>query len=178
MIGIVVMAVSVVAKEGMAQYAIRAGKKTGARSLVADGWHHRSDAISSVIILTGILVSDYFWWIDGAMGILVALILFYVAVSIMKGSVSAMIGEKPDDDLIKDVIELSRTVYPEDIDLHHVHVHYYGKHAELTCHIYLPGEITLDEAHGVASHLERMIEEKYSLDVTVHMEPKEKNDSG
>ena len=54
-VAIVVTAVSVLTKEGLARYALMAGKKSGSRSLKADAWHHRSDAISSAIILVGIL---------------------------------------------------------------------------------------------------------------------------
>jgi cation diffusion facilitator family transporter len=78
-LAIVITAISVLAKEGLARYSIIVGKKTGSRSLKADAWHHRSDAISSVVILVGIFLNKYIWWIDGAMGILVTLLILHAA---------------------------------------------------------------------------------------------------
>ena len=54
-----------VVKEAMAQYAFWIARETGARSVRADAWHHRSDAISSVVILAGIFLGRHLWWIDG-----------------------------------------------------------------------------------------------------------------
>ena len=70
-LAIVATAVSIVLKELLAQVALRMGRKVASQSLVADGWHHRSDAISSVVILAGIFAGRYLWWIDAAMGIAV-----------------------------------------------------------------------------------------------------------
>ena len=64
---IIVTAGSMVAKEGLAQYAFWAGRRTGNSALHADGWHHRSDAISSLIILIGILAGRSLWWVDGVL---------------------------------------------------------------------------------------------------------------
>ncbi len=55
----VVFALSVVLKEALTRFAFWAGKKTGARSLIADGWHHRSDSVASALILLGIAVGRY-----------------------------------------------------------------------------------------------------------------------
>lgn len=60
--------VSVVVKEAMARFSIWAGGKTASAALVADGWHHRSDAVASALILAGGLFGGRLGWIDGAMG--------------------------------------------------------------------------------------------------------------
>ena len=52
---------SIVVKEGLAQYAFRIARITGNSSVKADGWHHRSDALSSVVVLAGIFLSPYIW---------------------------------------------------------------------------------------------------------------------
>ena len=78
-IAIVVTIVSIIIKETLAQYAFYLGRKSDNTSIKADGWHHRTDALSSVIILVGIFLKDKFWWIDSALGIAVSLMLFYAA---------------------------------------------------------------------------------------------------
>jgi cation diffusion facilitator family transporter len=104
-LAIVVTALSVLAKEGLARYSVIIGKKTGSRSLKADAWHHRSDAISSVVILAGIFLNKFIWWIDGAMGILVALLILHAAYGILMEVFHAFLGEKPD----KQIVEKIRT---------------------------------------------------------------------
>jgi cation diffusion facilitator family transporter len=64
-IAVVVTIVSLLVKEFMAQYSIIIGKRTNSKSMIADGWHPRSDAISSLVILVGIFIGRYYWWIDG-----------------------------------------------------------------------------------------------------------------
>ena len=87
-LAIVVTAISIVAKEGMAQYAFWLGKKSGNLSIKADAWHHRTDALSSVVVLVGILFAKHFWWIDGVLGIVIALMLFYATYEIMRETIT------------------------------------------------------------------------------------------
>jgi len=60
-VGLVVFAISVVIKEGLARFSIWAGKKTDNKSLIADGWHHRSDALAFLMIVIGTVLGKYFW---------------------------------------------------------------------------------------------------------------------
>lgn len=79
-----VTVISIVVNECLAQFSFWAGRTTGNPALKADGWHHRSDAISSLIILVGIFAGSYFWWIDGVLGLIVSLLIFYAAYEIIK----------------------------------------------------------------------------------------------
>jgi cation diffusion facilitator family transporter len=170
-LAIIVTAVSIVLKEVMAQFAIRIGKKIKSNSLKADGWHHRTDAISSVVILIGIFIGDYFWWIDGVLGIIVACLIFYTSIEIFKDTFSPLLGEKPDSDLVDKVKKISREVCDRNLNIHHERIHQYGHHTELTFHIELPGDMTLDEAHHAASKLEQRILTDLGVYTTIHMEP-------
>ena len=71
-IAIVVTIVSIVLKEALAQYAFWAGRKINSSILRADGWHHRTDALSSVVILIGIIIGSQFWWTDAVLSFIVA----------------------------------------------------------------------------------------------------------
>lgn len=84
---------SIVVKEGMARYSFYVARVTGSASVKADGWHHRSDALSSVVVLAGLLISPYCWWIDGALGIVVSLMLFYAAYGIIREAVNVILGD-------------------------------------------------------------------------------------
>jgi cation diffusion facilitator family transporter len=170
-VAIIVTAISILSKELLAQYAFRAGKKTGLTSLKADGWHHRSDAISSVIVLAGIFLGKYFWWIDGAMGIVVALLIFYAAYGILKEGISPLIGQTPDGVLIEKIKVISDRITKGETDIHHVHIHTYGNHTELTFHITLPKEYMFEKVHNIATEIEMTIREELDIEATIHMEP-------
>ena len=170
-IAIVATIVSIVVKELIAQFAFWAGKKTKSVTLKADGWHHRSDAISSVIILVGIFLDPYFWWIDGVLGIIVAIMIFYAAFEIMRDASSPLLGEKPDEELIRRLTSLSKEKAGFDVKVHHIHMHRYGDHTELTFHIKLPEKMLLNEAHQICNEIERELKTKDNIFATIHAEP-------
>ncbi|MCW3785164.1 cation diffusion facilitator family transporter [Plebeiibacterium sediminum] len=167
---IIVTIISIVVKEVMAQYSIFYGKKINAKSLIADGWHHRSDAFSSIIILGGIFVGKYFWWVDGVLGLLVSLLIFYTTYKILKESLSIFLGEKIDDDLKESIQKIGIHNFNSDLDPHHFLIHQYGNHSELTFHISLPGNMSLTEAHQIATKYENAIMEIHSIGVTIHID--------
>jgi len=166
-----ITAISVIVKEALAQFSFWAARRTSNTSLKADGWHHRSDAISSLIILAGIFAGKYLWWIDGVLGLIVALLIFYAAYEIIKEGTDPLLGEKPDKDLLDDLRVIARQATGINTHLHHVHLHRYGEHIELTAHIRLPKTTTLEKAHEIADDIEMEIMNKLSIEATIHMEP-------
>jgi len=174
-LAIVVTIVSIIVKELLAQFAFYYGRKTDNAVVRADGWHHRSDALSSVIVLAGIITSfvfgEKFWWIDSVLGILVALALFYATFTILKEAITKLLGEEPDEELVRDITERVRAVYHDDLQLHHFHIHNYVLHKELTLHIKLDKNMTIEKSHGIATEIEKMIETDFGISATIHTEP-------
>ncbi len=170
-LAIVVTVVSIVVKELMAQYAFFLGRKSDSTTVKADGWHHRTDALSSLVILIGILFKNYFWWIDGVLGLLVSLMIMYAAYAILKESVSKILGEEPSEELIKEILVHMRSLYDYDLHPHHFHLHNYISSKELTFHIKINNTISVEEGHAIATAIEELIDEKLSLKSTIHLEP-------
>jgi len=174
-LAVVVVAVSVVVKEGIARFSFWASRQTGSQVLKADGWHHRSDAISSLVILVGIFLGKYFWWIDGVLGILIAVLILYAAYDILKEGINPLLGERPDEELVSRLKEIVERSAPNALDIHHIHCHHYGRHRELTFHIYLDGTMSLDDSHAVADTIETAIREELDIEATIHVEPLEES---
>ncbi|MFC2098131.1 cation diffusion facilitator family transporter [Bacteroidota bacterium] len=170
-LAIIVTAASVIIKEALAQYARIAGKKSGSKALKADSWHHRSDAISSLVILVGIFLNALAWWIDGVLGILVSLLIFNAAYEILRDTLSSLLGEKPDKKTVEKVMDICKLNLPNEVYPHHIHVHRYGSHTEMTLHIKLNKGLSLGEAHDMASHIEYAIRNELGIEATIHMEP-------
>ena len=137
----------------------------------ADGWHHRTDALSSLVILIGIFFKDYFWWIDGALGLAVSLLLMYAAYKILMESVNIILGEEPGEELIGEIKSHIRSLYDFDLYPHHFHIHNYISSKELTFHIKLENSISVEEGHAIATCIEELVDEKLSLKSTIHIEP-------
>lgn len=175
LLAIVVTALSVLVKEGMAQYAYWAYRKTGFETLRADGWHHRSDALSSGVVLFGILLGNRFWWMDSVLGFLICLMLFYAVFEIVKSSIEKLLGERPDDVLTGEVIQLIKRVSDKEICPHHFHLHTYGDHKELTFHIMLKGDLDISTGHQIATDIEEALRLEMNIEATIHIEPNPEN---
>jgi len=173
MLAIIVTIVSIVLKELLAQYAFYIGRKTDNSNIKADGWHHRSDALSSVVVLAGILFAKQFWWIDSVLGVIIAIMLFYAVFQILKEDITKILGEKPGNELIGKITNEIKEIYNDDLNIHHIHLHNYTTHKELTFHIRLKGNLTIGKAHDVTEEIEKRIEEKFGMIATIHVEPLE-----
>jgi len=170
---VIVFLISAFIKEALAQFSFWAGRKTQGRSLVADAWHHRSDAVASGLIVVGAIIGKYFWWVDGVMGIGVSLLILQAAYSIIRGASSYLVGESVSASLerqIQDAIrKANSTIQLESV--HHLHVHDYGEHKELTAHIRLPADMKIEDAHCIVTKIEKAIREELKLEITIHVEP-------
>ena len=169
-VAVAVTIASVVVKEGLAQYSFYVGRKTGSKSVIADGWHHRSDAFSSLLILIGIFVGRYFWWLDAVLAMMIVILILYATYKILKSTIGPLLGEVPNADLIKKVTVIAERTYPEEISLHHFHIHRYGRHTELTFHVRLPDEMTLVEAHRIEHEIEECIRSELDMESTIHVD--------
>ncbi len=163
--------ISIAVKEGMAQYALWGARKTGSHILMADGWHHRTDSLSSVIILIGIAVGNYFWWIDSALSFIVAAMIAWVSYKILSEDINPLLGESPSKEILHAVRETARKNCPLPLHLHNIRFHNYGNHIELSCHIKLPAKMTLEEAHKICSKIEGALKDEFGYILTIHPEP-------
>jgi cation diffusion facilitator family transporter len=174
-LAIVATVVSIMVKEGMARYALYAYKKLDSLALKADAWHHRSDAITSVVILAGIALQKYAWWIDGVLGIIVGFLIIYTAWEIVKKAIDVILGKKPDGKFIEEIRDIVNEAAGFDVLSHHFHLHSYGDHKELTFHIVMPGEWSLKQMDETKSKMRQAIRDKLNVEPTIQVDAK-KND--
>jgi len=165
--------VSVVVKELLAQYAFWGYKKTNSSILKADGWHHRTDALSSAVILVGIALGKYFWFTDAVLGFIVALMIGYASYEILSKEIKSLLGESPSEDLLLSIRETAQKNFDRPLHIHHIHLHNYGNHTEMICHIKLPPGMSLEEAHEICTKVESVINREFGYVTTVHPEPVE-----
>jgi len=170
-LAVAVTILSIVVKESLAQYAFYVARRTGNLSVRADGWHHRTDAFSSVLVLVGIMVSSHFWWIDSVLGVAISLMLFYASYEIIIEAINKLLGERPSDELIEKIEKIIRSSHHKEIYPHHFHLHNYVSSQELTFHIQVEGFMEVKTAHAIATEIEKKIFEELNIKATVHVEP-------
>lgn len=171
-LSIIVIIISIISKEIMAQFAFWCGKRSGSLLIKADGWHHRSDALSSLVILIGILLGKYFWWIDSVLGLGMSLLLFLAAWQIMHSSISKLLGESPEEDVTHLIIKAVNQIADQDVNPHHFHCHTYGDHKELSFHIELDPGLNIRTAHELTDEMETYLRNKLHIEATIHIDPR------
>lgn len=170
-LSILVFLATVFVKEVMAQISFYAGRRRDSDALVADGWHHRSDALTSLLIVIGAWAGGAYAWMDGVLGIVVSLFIFSAAGSILRDVVTSILGERPTPQLQQRIVAAVNEAAPEASDIHHIHVHRYGDHREMTLHIRLPDGMPLHDAHDIAQQVEAALHERFDIAATVHVDP-------
>ena len=169
-VAIVVTIISLLVKELMAQYSFYVAKKAQNNTLKADAWHHRSDAVSSLVILAGIFAGKYFTYLDGILGLLVSLLIAYAAYETFTSVINLIIGEEPSEEMVKNIEKVIENNYGNNLRLHHIHMHNYGKHIEVTFHICLPGDMPLKQVHNITDKLEKNIKTELKINATIHVD--------
>ncbi|NIA20635.1 MAG: cation diffusion facilitator family transporter [Anaerolineaceae bacterium] len=162
---------SAAAKEWMARYSARVGRRIGNPSLKADAWHHRSDALSSVLVavsLGGAALGYY--RLDAFLGLGVCLLIMISAVRPILRSASSLLGEAPQEELVAKIKAVAQAVHGVK-NIHAVTVHDYGHRKVASMHVTLQAELNLDQAHRVASEVESQVTQQLGLSVLVHAEP-------
>lgn len=176
LIAIIVTVASILVKEGMAQFAFFIARKTGNIAVKADAWHHRTDALSSILVLTGIFFKDHFWWIDSILGVIISIMIFFAAFKIVKDAINKLLGETPSEDLINHIKNIIDEKAHSKLYSHHFHIHKYGSHSELTFHIKFDGKTDIRTGHDIATEIENEIKAKLNIESTIHIEPIDNED--
>lgn len=170
----IVLALSILAKEALARFSFWAGKKSGSQALRADGWHHRSDAASSVIILLGALVGGRFWQMDAILAFIVALIILYAAFDVVWQTVKSLLGSPLSEEEIVAIKAVGERVGLQGAEFHGFQLHDYGERRQAVFHVRMNGALPLAQAHEKATQLEKALRRELGIEATIHVEPLKK----
>ena len=167
---------SIVVKEVLYQYTVYKGKRLNSQAVVANAWHHRSDAFSSIAAAIGIggsiLLGDRWTVLDPIASIVVGLFLVNVAMGLLRTSISELTeGSLPQEteQEIEDII----TSFPEISEPHNMRTRRIGNHIAIEAHIRMDGNMPLRDVHNITSQVEQRLKERFGNEthITLHMEP-------
>ncbi len=165
--------ISILVKETMFRYTYRVGKETGNQALIADAWHHRSDAISSVAAAIGIMGSYLGYPIlDPVAGLIVALMIIKVGWDIIKDAVNSLMDTAPPDEKLESLYKLAESVNGVE-KVSELKAHYNGVDLFVDIKIQVDYRITVLEGHQIASEVKKEIfnQNSETIEVLVHVNP-------
>ncbi len=166
----VIVGITALIKEAMAEASYIIGKKLNSDSLKADAWHHRSDALTTVLVLASIYATHLgFPFLDPVAGIGISVLLGYIGVKYVKRSTYKLLGTAPSDELINNIKKASISLNGVK-DVHDIKVHDYGRDKAISLHMTSePGVIR--KAHEISHRLQDTLEDRFEASVEVHLDP-------
>ncbi len=176
MIALVIAVVSIVSKEWLYRLTARVGRRVSSNAVVANAWHHRSDAVSSAGTLIGIagamFLGDRWRILDPIAAVVVSIFIIKSGYDIMKPSVYELLeGSLPENEE-KEIECLVKSV-PGIVRIHNLRTRRIGNNIAVDLHAKMDGNITLTEAHAIATRAEEAISQHFGPGsiINVHMEP-------
>ena len=168
---IIIIFATVILKELTARYAEFLAHKISSGTLHADAWHHRSDAISSLLVIIAMIAGRYgYYAIDGWAGIGVALFVIWTGFTIAKEAIDDIIGTPPAEDEINDIKQVVSNIKGV-LGVHDITVHSYGKDKFVSIHVEIDDNISSAKAHDIAEDVEMILFSRLEIEPTVHIDP-------
>ena len=159
---VAVAILSIVVKELMTRYSLFIGKKLNSQVLIADAYHHRSDALSSGVVLVGLLLQKFgIYYGDAIAGIIVALMIAKVAFDICITNMHYLTGRAPPKRFFE-VIKKEALKVDKVIGVHDIKAHYVGPKIHVEVHVEVPSDISAREMHDIEVAVKNRLE---SLDI-------------
>lgn len=183
MIALIAAVLSIVLKEGAYRYTLSEGKKINSPILIANAWHHRSDAFSSIATLIGVAGSMFLGKngliLDPLAAILVSFYICKTGYDVIKPSTDELLEKSLPQATEKEIKEILKSI--EGIEgVHNLKTRKIGNRIAIEAHTEMDGKISLENAHSIASKAEKAIKKKYGpkTHIGIHMEPKKERKQG
>lgn len=168
--------VSIIAKEWLYRYTVMIGREVNSQAVIANAWHHRSDALSSGGTLAGIagamFLDDRWRILDPVAAILVSIFIIKSGYDIIRPAIAELLEASLPEEQEKVIVRIVGSV--EGIDsLRNLRTRRIGNGIAVDIHARMDGSLSLHEAHAIASHAEEAIKKHFGPNsiVYIHMEP-------
>ena len=175
-VALVAAVVSIATKEWLYRYTVKVGQKTESSAVVANAWHHRSDALSSIGTLIGIGCAYTLggkWVIaDPIAAIVVAAMILKVAIDLLRKGFDELVdGSLPaelEEEIVRIITEDAAISHP-----HNLRTRRIGSNIAIEVHIRVDGDMSVRESHALTESIERRLREKFGEGtfVSIHVEP-------
>lgn len=175
-VALIAALVSIISKELLYQYTKSVGEKIKSAAVIANAWHHRSDAFSSIGTLIGIggaiFLGNKWTILDPIASFIVSLFIFKVALEILLPALNELMEVSLQKDQIFDIENILKS-NPEVINYHHLRTRMVGGRMAVEVHLVFDSAISLYDAHKYATEIENDIKKQFGITsiITTHLEP-------
>lgn len=175
-LALIMAAVSIVVKEGLYWYTIIVGRKIESPAVIANGWHHRSDAFSSIGTLIGIsgamFLGERWRILDPITSVIVGIFIIGVAYKLARPSIQELLEMSLPQEIEQNIEQKIRET-PGVITFHHLRTRKNGNAFIIDMHIKVDARSSIVEAHDIATHVENNLKAAFGkhTQVNVHIEP-------
>ncbi len=174
----IVLIGSILVKLWMAQFNRTLGKKLSSQAMLATAKDSSNDVIATTAAGIGLIASYYTKLpIDGAMGLLVSLFIFKAGIEIIRDTLDDLLGRPASPEVVQSIKELV-CCNERILGLHDLVIHNYGPGKVIgSCHAEINSKENLLSIHDLIDRIERNIEETLHIQMTIHMDPVETDDT-
>ena len=168
--------ISIIVKEILFRYTIKVGRKIDSQVVIANGWHHRSDAFSSIgttLGITGAIFLGVNWRVlDPIAGLLVSLLILKVAYDLAKPSIEELLEKSLPKEICDNIAEIIEA-NPNVKDFHKLKTRRVGDHLAMDVHVLLDRNLSFIESHNITKEIENSLKLKFgnNLHINIHAEP-------
>ncbi len=168
--------ISIVAKEWLYRYTIKIGKAINSPAVIANAWHHRSDAFSSIGTMVGIggaIVLGENWHIlDPIAAIIVSIFIVRTSIGISIGGLNELLEASLSDEVENKILDVIKAV-PGVIRSHNLKTRRIGNYIAMDVHIKVDKSLNIMAAHDISTEVENKIRVKFGEEthISVHVEP-------
>ncbi len=170
---------SIITKEWLYRYTVKIGKAINSQAVVANAWHHRSDAFSSVGTMLGIggaiWMGEAWRILDPIAAVAVSFFIIKTAINSSLGGVNelleASLGKETEDRILDIIRSVPGVLAPHDLKTRRI-----GNYIAIDLHIEVDKNLRVTEAHHISTDVEDEIKKEFGEEtfISVHIEPKER----
>ena len=176
MIALAAALVSITLKEWAYRFTAKVGRECESQAVVANAWHHRSDALSSIGTAVGIggaiLLGEKWAVLDPIAAVVVSVFIIRTAWQLTKQSAGELLEQSLPADMEREIVDIVARE-PMTSEVHHLRTRRIGSHIAIEMHLRMPGDISLYESHQHATNIEQKLRNRFgaSTHIGLHVEP-------
>ena len=176
MIALAAALVSIALKEWAYRFTVKVGRKCESQAVIANAWHHRSDALSSIGTAVGIggaiLLGEKWAVLDPIAAVVVSVFIIRTAWQLTNQSAGELLEQSLPADMEREIVDIVARE-PMTSEVHHLRTRRIGSHIAIEMHLRMPGDISLYESHQHATNIEQKLRKRFgaSTHIGLHVEP-------
>lgn len=175
-VALVAAAVSILVKEILYRYTVRVGRRIDSPSVVANAWHHRSDALSSLGTFLGIgcafFLGDKWRIADPIAALIVSVFIFKIAFDLIRTGLGELLEQSLPEEVEKEILGIV-AANPRVREPHNLRTRRIGAAIAIEVHVRMDGKMTVEESHELTVDIEQRLRERFGEGtmIAIHVEP-------